>query len=275
MGNRIIRESICTSDTIDKLSWFEEVIFYRLVVSCDDFGRYDGRASIIKNRLFPLKENLTIKTVDNAIAKLANSGLITLYCYEGKTYLFITNWDKYQRKRSQFSKFPSPDEGMILSPDSNLRSIDSNLQTDDSNPQTDVSQMLSENTRIRGNEDTRNREIVIAGCDDEDSLFDSLWTAYPKKKNKQGVTARAKKELKAAGAQKVLRAIENYKAEIQRKHVEDKYIMYGSTFFNGRWRDYVGDGDVVVNGDDDNLPFTMPVGRPLNAEECEKLGIDY
>ena len=59
MPNRIIKESICTSDSIDSLSWFEEVLFYRLIVNCDDYGRFDGRPSIIKSRLFPLKENLT------------------------------------------------------------------------------------------------------------------------------------------------------------------------------------------------------------------------
>ena len=40
MPNRIIRESICTSDSIDKLSWFEEVLFYRLIVNCDDLTTY-------------------------------------------------------------------------------------------------------------------------------------------------------------------------------------------------------------------------------------------
>ena len=45
MPNRIIKESICRSEEIDSLSWFEEVLFYRLIVTCDDFGRYDGRAS--------------------------------------------------------------------------------------------------------------------------------------------------------------------------------------------------------------------------------------
>ena len=44
MPNRIIKESICRSEEIDSLSWFEEVLFYRLIVTCDDFGRYDGRA---------------------------------------------------------------------------------------------------------------------------------------------------------------------------------------------------------------------------------------
>ena len=53
MPNRILKESICRSEEIDSLSWFEEVLFYRLIVICDDFGRYDGRAKIIKGSCFP------------------------------------------------------------------------------------------------------------------------------------------------------------------------------------------------------------------------------
>ena len=56
MPNRIIKESICRSEEIDSLSWFEEVLFYRLIVTCDDFGRYDGRTKIIKGSCFPLKD---------------------------------------------------------------------------------------------------------------------------------------------------------------------------------------------------------------------------
>ena len=54
MPNRILKESICSSDSINELSWFEECLFYRLIVNCDDYGRFDGRTAIIKNRLFPL-----------------------------------------------------------------------------------------------------------------------------------------------------------------------------------------------------------------------------
>ena len=46
MPNRIIKESICRSDQINGLTAFEEVLFYRLMVSVDDFGRYDGRQAI-------------------------------------------------------------------------------------------------------------------------------------------------------------------------------------------------------------------------------------
>ena len=74
MPNRILKESICTSDSIDRLSWFEEVVFYRLIVNCDDYGRFDGRVALIKNKLFPLKESVTFKAVEDAINKLATVG---------------------------------------------------------------------------------------------------------------------------------------------------------------------------------------------------------
>ncbi len=107
-GNRIIKESICASDKIDGLSWFEEVLFYRLIVNCDDYGRFDGRIAIIKNKLFPLKENLTQKTVQAAINKLARTGLVALYTFEGKPYLYLPTWNHHQNIRTKRSKYPDP-----------------------------------------------------------------------------------------------------------------------------------------------------------------------
>lgn len=124
MPNRIVRESICTSDSIDRLSWFEEVLFYRLIVNCDDFGRFDGRAAVVKNRLFPLKENLTLKTVETALHGLANAGLITLYVFEGKRFLCLPTWGKYQTQRAKVSKYPAPE--------SNTQSNASNMQDNES-----------------------------------------------------------------------------------------------------------------------------------------------
>lgn len=113
MPNRIIRETICTSDSIDGLSWFEEVLFYRLIVSCDDFGRYDGRTAVIKNRLFPLKENLTLKTVENALHGLASAGLVVLYKSQGGRFLYLPTWGKYQQQRAKVSKYPEPSADIL------------------------------------------------------------------------------------------------------------------------------------------------------------------
>ena len=108
MPNRILKESICVSDDIDGLSWFEEVVFYRLIVNCDDYGRFDGRPAVLKNRLFPLKESVTLKSVTEAVHTLASAGLVVLYEYEGKPYLYIPTWTKHQNVRAKRSKYPEP-----------------------------------------------------------------------------------------------------------------------------------------------------------------------
>lgn len=108
MPNRILKESICTSDSIDTLSWFEECLFYRLIVNCDDFGRFDGRTSVIKNRLFPLKESITLKNVSAAINNLARAGLVMPYECDGKPFLYLPSWNEHQNVRAKRSKYPEP-----------------------------------------------------------------------------------------------------------------------------------------------------------------------
>lgn len=110
MPNRIIKESICTSDSVDQMTWFEECFWQRLIVNCDDYGRFDARISVLKARLFPLKEKLKNKDIETAIAKLALIGCIVLYECAGKPYLFLPSWENHQTIRAKKSKYPSPDE---------------------------------------------------------------------------------------------------------------------------------------------------------------------
>lgn len=108
MPNRILRESICRSETIDELSLFEENFFYRLLVNCDDYGRYDSREKILKSSLYPLKEGINIAMIRNAIDSLVNIGLIRTYEVEGREYIEVVNWMKYQQVRNKKSKYPAP-----------------------------------------------------------------------------------------------------------------------------------------------------------------------
>lgn len=107
MPNRIIKESICTSDTIEQLSWFEEVTFYRLIVSADDYGRMDARPAILKGRLFPLKD-VTAKQVEAAVIRLSTVGIVKLYEVEGRPYLQLCTWANHQRIRKSKEKYPAP-----------------------------------------------------------------------------------------------------------------------------------------------------------------------
>lgn len=108
MPDRIIKESICTSDTLNQLSDFEERFWHRLIVNCDDYGRFDARPAILRGRLFPLMEGKTLKDMSNTLSKLASVGLVELYEVDGKPFLHVVTWDKYQRIRAKRSKFPEP-----------------------------------------------------------------------------------------------------------------------------------------------------------------------
>lgn len=110
MPDRIIKESICISETLNKLSDFEERFWNRLIVNCDDYGRFDARPAILKGRLFPLMESKTHKDMTGALNKLASVGLVELYEVDGKPFLRVVKWDKYQRIRAKRSKFPAPEE---------------------------------------------------------------------------------------------------------------------------------------------------------------------
>ena len=107
MPNRIIKESVCGSETVDALSWFEEVFFYRLIVNCDDYGRMDARPAILRSRLFPLK-NVTDKQVMSALQSLRSVGIVDLYDVDGRPFLQIRTWEKHQVIRAKKSKYPSP-----------------------------------------------------------------------------------------------------------------------------------------------------------------------
>lgn len=109
MPNRIIKESIKTSRDIDRLSWFEEVFFYRLIVSCDDYGRYDGDPLVLRNTLFPTKDNIPVKDIEAALVTLGESGLVSRYTVaDGKMVLQILGWARHQNVRAKKSKYPPP-----------------------------------------------------------------------------------------------------------------------------------------------------------------------
>lgn len=139
MPNRIIKESICTSESVDGLSWFEEVFFYRLIVNCDDYGRFDARPAVLKSRLFPLKERITLKEVSSALTKLADAGIVRLYECDSKPYLYLPTWEVHQTIRAKRSRYPDPNacESICMQMQADVTVIQSNpnpIRESESNP---------------------------------------------------------------------------------------------------------------------------------------------
>jgi hypothetical protein len=135
MPNRILKDSIRTSDTIDTLSEEVENCFYRLLVTADDFGRMDARLPILRANCYPLR----LATIDDAemarrVNALIDAGLVWLYESNGRPYLQVTTWERHQQRRASHSKFPDPPTDAstckhLLSSDSNDKQMSPNSNT--------------------------------------------------------------------------------------------------------------------------------------------------
>lgn len=77
-----------------------------------------------------------------------------------------------------------------------------------------------------------NKEKEINDC------FEKVWSIYPNKKGKNKISYDQKKKLYSeVGEMKLIQAVLKYKKSI--KGTDQKYILHGSTFFSGRYKDYL------------------------------------
>lgn len=111
MGNRILKDSILMSQQVDALDWFEEIMFYRLIVTADDYGICPADPLALVHLLFPLKDNVKKDTVVKALEKMESQGLIIRYRVKDKgLFLKLVTWERHQRLRNSKKHYPLPDE---------------------------------------------------------------------------------------------------------------------------------------------------------------------
>ena len=114
-----------------------EVLFYRLVVQCDDFGRFDARPAIIRGRCYPLElDSVSDKQVQDWLSQLVKASLVILYSVGGRPYLQMATWEKHQQKRAQYSKYPD----MIASDSNGLQVIANVLENRESRNENTISE---------------------------------------------------------------------------------------------------------------------------------------
>ncbi len=231
MPNRIIKESICRSDSIDSLSWFEEVLFYRLIVVCDDYGRFDGRPAIIKGACFPLKEDITKKHISAAIEKLSTVGLVRGYEVQGRSYLQLTTWNCHQQIRAKKSKYPAPDNIKNQSPGgSDTGFCNQNNQT--------CNHLISSDIKCPRNRESiyENRESYSRNGDaraiEHAAHFEEFLSAYPKDSNRH-LTEQEYASLLLTGGiseEELVSCAKNYAEECRILGAQERFIKSAHNF---------------------------------------------
>lgn len=228
MGNRILKESICSSDNIDLLTAFQETMFYRLIVNCDDYGRMDARPKLLASKLYPLKDVKPAQIAEGLNA-LVNAGLIVLYTVEGKPYLQMATWEKHQRIRNSVGKYPAPSEGQLQQVAASCGELPQDEETSgEMRPESNTNPI-----RIQSNTNTNSAKRERAH--EQLALFEKFWEKYPRKAAKQdAVKAWGKLKADETLLATILAALD--------KQVplwdEPQFIPFPATWLNGhRWED--------------------------------------
>ena len=133
MPTRLIKESIHTSESVNRMTDFQFRLWVSLITYVDDYGRGDARPAIIKGSCFPLRERITNKDIDAALAGLAGIGCVGLYEVDGKPYLYFPNWEKHQSIRNKKSRFPEPPDNLQTIENSCMQ-MSANVPVIQSNP---------------------------------------------------------------------------------------------------------------------------------------------
>lgn len=216
MPTRYLKPGIRDSESIDNLSPQAENLFYRLLVSVDDYGRFDARPAMIKANCFPIKESMTINKCKDLIEELSNKKLIVVYEAFGKNVLQMSKWDNIPRSKE--SKYPSlADAGIQVHTDVyNLHTdaplteteTETKTKTETKTPPDGVSQLVWDSfVQQRKSKKAQVTELVIdgiqkqadiAGWTLEDALnevvvrnwqsFKAEWVAKPENKADQVFT---------------------------------------------------------------------------------------
>ena len=136
MPNRIIKESIRTSRTVNSMTDFQFRLWVYLITYVDDFGRGQADPELIKGLVFPRRKRVSESDIEKTLAELAGMGCISLYQVDGESYFCFPNWGKHQRIQSKRPKFPGPEEGSatVVHGDSPWVTVDSRDLPPESNP---------------------------------------------------------------------------------------------------------------------------------------------
>lgn len=184
----------------------------------DDTSALSGFPNNLINNVIAasIRRDIFSKELFNKYRILTSSGI-------QKRYLSATS----KRELVELKK-----EYLLISIPKNRTNVVINSISDGRNS---ISGVENEQSRV---EKSREEKKDILCKADALALFEQLWKLYPNKRGKGQVSLTAKKRLLEIGYDEMARAIERYKADLE-KDSDWRKPQNGSTFFNSGYVDYL------------------------------------
>ncbi len=95
--NRIVKPEFFTSEKLSSVSIFANLFFIGMLINCDDYGVCMNNNRRLIGDIFPLRENVSEKEIDQAKKELLKIGVIFSYKKDDKKYLIVKNWKEHQK----------------------------------------------------------------------------------------------------------------------------------------------------------------------------------
>ena len=249
---RMFAKTIVLSDDFLDMPLSARCLYFTLGMLADDDGFVNSPKSIMR-QCGASKDDMRI-LISKRFVILFESGIIVIKHWRINNYLRSDRYSetKYLEEKTHLSlnengsyHLESQDSGIPGGiPNNGIPSIDK-----DSIDKNNIYNGDSDDDFPCDSDDKKPKKKDI------DEFFAKIWKAYPKKKGKGAVSdARKRKLYEEVGMEQMLRCIDRYKNDSV--GTSEQYVMYGSTFFNSGYVDYLDDNYGEQSADvEDNLPF--------------------
>lgn len=106
---RSIKADLCDDELLGSCTRDARLLFVGLITRVDDHGRFRASPALVRSRVFPYDDDVTLEYVASLLVELASRGRVLLYDVDGQQYGVLTNWARHQRiDNAARSELPPP-----------------------------------------------------------------------------------------------------------------------------------------------------------------------
>lgn len=104
-----IPDRLCDSEHFESVSEAAQGLLFRLFTQCDDIGRFFGSTAMLRGRLYPIREEITLTTIGDRLRELVDRGLLYRWrACDGEYYVQVVDYLSSAKNKAPRVRFPDP-----------------------------------------------------------------------------------------------------------------------------------------------------------------------
>lgn len=218
---RMFAKTIIDSDAFIDMPVTSRLLYYDLVMRADDDGFVNSPKKIMR-MIGASDDDIRILIARKFIIPF-ESGIVVIKHWRIHNYI----------RKDTYSETPYLSEKSMLEMDENKAY---ELKRDESVDGSSTQVRIGKDSIDKG---SKENILSNAKASPEDVFFESVWKLYPKKKGKGQVSFAKKQKLMHIGYAEIARCVQRYVSEFEESGKSNQFMMYGSTFFNSGYVDYL------------------------------------